>query len=113
MWSAQQHDRTALLVQVASFELCGLDTVEQAVAAYRAVDAMPRRTWVGCKRVRTRHMTAFGRFRDGLYAELTRRTDDLADEVAALASLEEERGTMPVSKQFSQLQHLAAKHMKR
>ncbi len=55
------------------------------------------------------HMTAFGRFRDGLYAELERRAVTLGDEVAALASLEEERATMRVSKQFSQLQHLAAK----
>ena len=43
-------------------------------------------------------MTAVGRFRARLHADLTGRTEELADEGAALASLEEERATMPVSK---------------
>ncbi len=99
-------------LQLASFDLCGLDTVEQAVSAYRAVEELPRRTWPTPKRLKTKHITAFGRFRKGLYAEFITRVGAMGDETAAMAALEQERQAMPCSKQFSQLQHLAMKYLK-
>ena len=56
-----------------TFVLKDFQTVGQAWDAYEAIAALPRRRWRGDKKQRTKHATAFGRFRDGLAAQIEAR----------------------------------------
>ena len=103
----RRHSKRTLV----SFQLFGLSSVEQAMALFRAVDHTPSRSWVGMsKKERTKHATAFYRFKNGLYAEFLRRSDQLG-ELAALQSLEQERLQITPARNFSKLQCLAALYL--
>ena len=81
------------------------------MALFRSVDLTPSRCWVGTdKKERTKHATAFYRFKNGLYAELLRRSDQLG-ELAALQSLERECLQLTPARNFSKLQCLAALYL--
>ena len=67
-----------------TFVLKDFQMVGQAWAAYLAIENLPRRErrWRGDTKARTKHCTAFGRFRDGLAAQIKDR---------GVEALEEER----------------------
>ncbi len=95
------------------FSLIGLETVEQAVAAFRLVDTAPVRRWAGSsKRERNRNYSAWAKCRDGLMAELLGRQAHMG-ELAAIASLESERVAIKHGRTHTQLQSLASSLLKK
>lgn len=89
------------------FSLAGLETCEQAVALFKIVDSSPIKRWAGdSKNERNSHCTKFCYFRDGLFREYLQR-QQVVGEVAALASLEEERRQLKRARNHSELQKLA------
>ena len=69
-----------------TFTLKDFQTVGQAWEAYEAIAAIPLRRWQGDLKQRTKYSTAFGRFRDGLAAQIKAR---------GVEALEKERLTDP------------------
>ena len=94
-----------------SFGLAGLESVEQAVSLFKDVDVLPNRRWAGDEKQRTKHCSAFVRFRDGLLKELLLRAAVMG-EVRATADLEKERLAVRAKGNHSQLQILANQYRK-
>ncbi len=95
------------------FSLIGLETVEQAVAAFKLVETAPVRRWAGSsKQERNKNYTAWAKCRDGLMAELFVRQARVG-ELAAICSLELHRVAMRRSRTHTQLQSLASSLLKK
>ena len=106
-WCDQEHGNAGR----SCFWLMGKETVEQALAEYKAIDLLPERRWAGSRKDSIKYCTAFGRFRDGLLRELVQHANDMG-EMRALAELEQERLATMASARHSQLRRLANKYYK-
>ena len=86
-----------------TFDIHGLETVEQALALYDSIAGLQKKRWAG---ETNKARMAFSKFGNGLAREFTRRAQLMGCK-SALDSLEEERRALVV-RTFLQLQSLAS-----
>ena len=90
-----------------TFDINGLETVEQALSLYNSIAGLEKKRWAGDT---NKAKMAFSKFGNGLAREYKKRAQLMGCK-SALDSLEEERRALVVRK-VSQLQSLANRYYK-
>ena len=92
---------------ITTFDIHGLETVEQALSLYNSIAGLQKKRWAGDT---NKARMAFSKFGNGLAREFKRRAQLIGCK-PALDSLEREREAMVV-RNVSQLQSLASHYYK-